>query len=246
MDLGVFVRVIWRFRVVVAIGFVLALSLAALSLARVDFKGSSPSVSYRQQEQWQSYTTLIISPRGFPWGRSVFSLDFDPSRFATLATIYANLAQGDAVKRIMVRDWNIRHGVIQAQPVLSNLNNSSAAPLPLMTIAATTKSARSSVAVAERATSAFLDFLRAEQKDNGIPSDKRVVVSEIKHATKPVLLKGRSKTTPVAVFLAVMIAFIGLAFVLENLRPRVREVSQDSRDADHHDHIVAPPARRSA
>jgi hypothetical protein len=42
-----------------------------------------------------------------------------------------------------------------------------------------------------------------------------------------------------------MIAFIGLAFVLENLRPRVREVPQDARD-DHQDPIVASPARRSA
>jgi hypothetical protein len=245
VDLGVFFRVLWRFKVVVAIGFVLALGLATLSLARVDFKGGSPSLSYRENEQWQSYTTLIISPRGFPWGRSVFSLNFDPSRFATLATIYANLAQSDAVRRIMARDWNVRQGAIQAQPVLSSPNNSSAPPLPLMTIAATTSSARSSAAVAERATAAFLDFLRAEQSDNGIPANKRVVVDEIKHATPPVLLKGRSKTTPVAVFLAVMIAFIGLAFVLENLRPRVREVPQDARD-DHHDPIVASPARRSA
>jgi hypothetical protein len=245
VDLGVFFRVIWRFKVVVAIGFVLALALATLSLARVDFKGGSPSLSYRQQEQWQSYTTLIISPRGFPWGRSVFSLDFDPSRYATLATIYSNLAQSDAVKRIMVRDWNVRQGAIQAQPVLASANNSSAPPLPLMTIAATTSSARSSAQVAERATSAFLDFLRAEQSTNGIPKNKRVVVEEIKHATPPLLLKGRSKTTPVAVFLAVMIAFIGLAFVLENLRPRVREVPQDAKD-DHHDQIVASPARRSA
>jgi hypothetical protein len=245
VDLGVFFRVIWRFKVVVAIGFVLALTLATLSLARVDFKGGSPPLSYREKEQWQSYTTLIISPRGFPWGRSVFSLEFDPSRFATLATIYANLAQSDAVKRIMVRDWNVQQGAIEAQPVLSSPNNSSAPPLPLMTIAATTSSARSSTAVAERATAAFLDFLRAEQSDNGIPANKRVVVAEIKHATQPVLLKGRSKTTPVAVFLAVMIAFIGLAFVLENLRPRVREVPQEARD-DHHDPVVASPARRSA
>lgn len=245
MDLGVFFRVIWRFKVVVAIGFILALALATLSLARVDFKGGSPSLSYRQQEQWQSYTTLIISPRGFPWGRSVFSLDFDPSRYATLATIYSNLAQSDAVKRIMVRDWNVRQGAIQAQPVLASANNSSAPPLPLMTIAATTSSARSSAEVAERATSAFLDFLRAEQSTNGIPKNKRVVVEEIKHATPPLLLKGRSKTTPVAVFLAVLIAFVGLAFVLENLRPRVREVSQEKPD-DHHEPVVASPARRSA
>jgi hypothetical protein len=242
MDLGLFFRVLWRFRLVVALGFVMALTLATLSLARVDFRGGAPTLAYRQAEQWQSYTTLIISPRGFPWGRSVFSLDFDPARYATLATIYANLAQSDAVKRIMARDWNVRQGAILAQPVLANQNNSSAPPLPLMTIAATTSSAPRSVAVAERATAAFLDFLRLEQSSNGIPKNKRVVVAEIKHATTPVLLKGRSKTTPIAVFLAVMIAFVGLAFMLENLRPRVHAVSEDSTD----DHIVVPTARRSA
>jgi hypothetical protein len=242
MDLGLFFRVLWRFRLVVALGFVMALTLATLSLARVDFRGGAPTLAYRQAEQWQSYTTLIISPRGFPWGRSVFSLDFDPARYATLATIYANLAQSDAVKRIMARDWNVRQGAILAQPVLANQNNSSAPPLPLMTIAATTSSAPRSVAVAERATAAFLDFLRLEQSSNGIPKNKRVVVAEIKHATTPVLLKGRSKTTPIAVFLAVMIVFVGLAFMLENLRPRVHAVSEDLTD----DHIVVPTARRSA
>ena len=242
MDLGLFFRVLWRFRLVVALGFVMALTLATLSLARVDFRGGAPTLAYRQAEQWQSYTTLIISPRGFPWGRSVFSLDFDPARYATLATIYANLAQSDAVKRIMARDWNVRQGAILAQPVLANQNNSSAPPLPLMTIAATTSSAPRSVAVAERATAAFLDFLRLEQSSNGIPKNKRVEVAEIKHATTPVLLKGRSKTTPIAVFLAVMIVFVGLAFMLENLRPRVHAVSEDSTD----DHIVVPTARRSA
>jgi hypothetical protein len=242
VDLGLFLRVLWRFKVLVALGFVLALTLATLSLARVDFRGGSPTLTYRQAEQWQSYTTLIISPRGFPWGRSVFSLEFDPSRFATLATIYANLAQSDAVKRIMARDWNVRQGAIVAQPVLANQNNSSAPPLPLMTIAATTSSAPRSVAVAERATAAFLHFLRVEQSNNGIPKNKRVVVSEIKHATPPVLLKGRSKTTPIAVFLAVMIVCVGLAFMLENLRPRVHAVSQDETE----DRIVVPTARRSA
>jgi hypothetical protein len=243
MDLGLFFRVIWRFRLLVALGFVVAIALTTLSLARVDFRGGSPKLVHRQQEHWQSYTTLIISPRGFPWGRSVFSLNYDPSRYGTLATIYANLAQSDAVKRIMLRDWHIRQGVILAQAVLANQNNSSAPPLPLMTIAATTSNRHRSVALAERATAAFLDFLRSEQSDNGIPESKRVVVAEIKHATPPVLLKGRSKTTPVAVFLAVMIAVVGLAFMLENLRPRVRAVSEDPTE----DRVVGTPtARRSA
>ena len=54
-----------------------------------------------------------------------------------------------------------------------------------------------------------------------------------------VLLEGRSKTVPIVVFLTVMLAVIGLAFILENLRPRVRPV------ADVADRQEAPrPVRR--
>ncbi len=53
------------------------------------------------------------------------------------------------------------------------------------------------------------------------------------------LLEGRSKTVPIVVFLTVMLAVIGLAFILENLRPRVRPV------ADVSDPQAAPrPVRR--
>ena len=240
MDLGLFFRVLWRFRLLVALGLVMAFTLTILSVARVDFSGGSPQLVYRQKEQWQSYTTLIISPRGFPYGRTGFSPNDDPSRYGTLATIYSNLAQSDAVRRIMARDSKIRGGSIVAQPILASANNSSAPPLPLMTIAATTSTGARAVAIAERATAAFLDFLHSEQSTNGIPKGKRVVVSEIKRATPAVLLKGRSKTTPVAVFLAVMIVCVGLAFMLENLRPRVHAVSSDSTD----DRMAT--ARRSA
>jgi hypothetical protein len=225
MDLGLFFRVIWRFRILVALGLVIALSLTVLAMARVSFSGGPPRLVYRQHEQWQSYTTLIVSPRGFPWGRSVFSLNYDPSRYASLATIYANLAESDAVKRRMIREDP--HATILAKPLLAG-SASNAPPLPLFTVAATARSGGTAVTDAEHATSAFLQFLKGQQSDNGIPQKARVNVAVIKHATKPELLKGRSKTTPAAVFLTVMLAFIGLAFMLENLRPRVRVVSEEA------------------
>ena len=228
MDLGLFFRVIWRFRVLVATGLVLAFVLTVLAVARVSFQGGTPRLAYRQKEQWQSYTTLIVSPRGFPWGRSVFSLDYDPSRYGSLATIYSNLAMSDAVKARMIRlDPNVVGATILAQPVLAG-NASNAPPLPLLTIAATAANGKDSVTDAEHATSAFLQFLKGQQSENGIPQNARVNVSVIKHATPPTLLKGRSKTTPAAVFLTVMLAAIGLAFMLENLRPRVRVVSEET------------------
>jgi hypothetical protein len=47
-----------------------------------------------------------------------------------------------------------------------------------------------------------------------------------------VLVVGRKKTLPITVFLAVLIATLGLAFILENLRPRLRSVSLAEPQAD--------------
>jgi hypothetical protein len=58
---------------------------------------------------------------------------------------------------------------------------------------------------------------------------------------KAVIFKGRSKTMPILVFVLVMVATMGLAFLLENLRPRVAPVREkdDLRS-------TAEPVRRTA
>src|SRR3954471_1795673 len=83
-------------------------------------------ISYRQQPTWQAATRLFVTQKGFPWGRSVFpatsstsdpsaatpgsASEFaDPSRFAGLAVIYAQLMNGDLIKRQM--HARFRHGV---------------------------------------------------------------------------------------------------------------------------------------
>ena len=42
---------------------------------------------------------------------------------------------------------------------------------------------------------------------------------------RPVVVEPRKKTLAVVVFVALMVATVGLAFILENLRPRVRAVA---------------------
>ena len=65
MDFQLYGRVIWRFRLLVVVGFLVASAFAVLSVARV----SSDGVSYRQQELWSSTTRLGVTQVGFPWGR---------------------------------------------------------------------------------------------------------------------------------------------------------------------------------
>jgi hypothetical protein len=110
-------------------------------------------------------------------------------------------------------------------------------PLPLVqiqTVAATPIAAQRLV---EREIVAFETYLRGQQDAAKIPTSQRVVVQVVSHADGAVTLPGGGKTVPVVIFLTVMLAVVALAFVLENVRPRVRLVTE--RD-------VKPDTARSA
>jgi len=240
VDLQLYFRVLSRFRVVVIAGVLLAAALAFFSMARVSLDGS-PRVSWRSSEEWLSSSTLLITQRKFPEGRSVFEQQIppvstsksqqysqqfaDPSRFIELTNLYSELVTSDPVRQIMLRQGPIR-GKVLAVPAVS-VNG--AAALPLLSIEGVADTPAGAQALAARATGAFRRYLEAEQTAVQTPDEQRVLLQNVNEPVKATLLKGRSKTLPIVIFLAVLVATCGLAFALENLRPRVRQVSPDAR-----------------
>ena len=239
MDLGLYLRIIRRFRLLVAAGLVLGLALGFLSFVRVGVN-NGVKLAYREREQWVSYSTLFVTQEGFPWGRSVIQtnpaaaatagpkkqaqqqLFADPSRFSGLAVLYSHLATSDQVRAIMLRAGGPLHGQIDAAPVLAS-QNAFADALPLIQIAAISNSGHGAVRLAERATDAFRLFLEQQQEVNAIPSSGRVIVTVLKRADEPKLLAGRSLTLPIVIVMAVLLTTFVAAFVLENVRPRPSE-----------------------
>jgi hypothetical protein len=245
MDLPLYARVLWRFRVLVGGGVLAAILLSLLAVVRVS--PSAPHFAYRQNQEFSSQATLFVTQQGFPWGyaapptvspnatpqadasteaKALGAKQFaDPTRFPSLAVLYAYLAMSDPVKRIMLRHGPV-DGQIVAQPVVVT-SAGYVTTLPLVAIAATTTSPASAKKLAVRATDAFRQFLETQQAKNQIPAQNRVLVTILTRAEKPKLVKGRSKTLPLVVFVTVITAVIGLAFLLENMRPRVRPVRED-------------------
>jgi hypothetical protein len=231
MDFQLYVRVLWRFRILVAAGFIFATSLAVLSVVRVN-PGGSPAVQYRDDQQWATYAMLFVTQQGFPWGRLTTATDTatatskvgfeSEARFANLAQLYAFLASSDPVRRLM-REGGPVDGQIAAEPVMSS--GTFASPLPLVRLIAIAKTPQLSRALVIRATDAFRTFLEDEQARHKIADDQRVLVTVVRRADKPELLAGRSMTLPIVVFMGVMILVSGLAFVLENMRPRRKETA---------------------
>jgi hypothetical protein len=241
MDLGLLCRVLWRHKIIVGFGFVAAIALSFLSFAKVSY-AHGLQVTHRQHEQWQSTATLLVSEHGFPFGRTVSPDGQDPNRFSSYATLYARLATSDAVRKLMLRDGPIDPSTefIGAAPVLSLDMNTNSAPLPLVSIWTISEPSSRAVELTRRLTRAFVDYLGVEQKANGIPAGQRVTVSVVSDGSAPVLIKKRSKTLPMVVFLTVGLATCGLAFIRENLQRKGRPAAVEGPP------VQAEPGRRSA
>jgi hypothetical protein len=254
MDLRLYFGVIWRFKLIVVMGLVLALSLAILSVVRI---GSSGFV-YRQSELWSSTTRLGVTQNGFPWGRlfaqtagangtstPVESANkagdipiADPNRFTDLAIFYAEMATSDPVRRLLLREGPIR-GKIIAAPVVVQDNIT----LPLIDLTAIATSPQGAKSLAQRGANALDTYLRTQQAANNVPSTDRVILQQLLIPRKAKIFAPRSKTMPIVIFLAVMFATIALAFLLENLRPRTRGVPE-GRPLEQQE--FQGPARRTA
>lgn len=241
MDLQLFLRVCWRFRVIVATGLLLAITLALASYVTAGSHG----LKYRQQQQWVSYSTLQLTQAGFPIGRSdadnsvptspgaggnPTTRQFAPSsRFADLAPLYAQLAKSDVVLNLVRRQGPFS-GEVHAVPVLSL--DTQGDPLPLVQIAGLAPTAAEAQSLALRDAKALQAYLAGMQLRNRVPAGSRVVLKVWDPPSKAVIWKGRKLTRPILVFLTLMIAVFGLVFVLENMRPRIRKIEGSQVDED--------------
>ena len=231
MDLSLFGRVVWRFKAIVLLGLSLALALSFLSYVKVDF-GDGFKMTYREQEQWESLSTLFVTDPRFRLGSTGGGVDAEAEaaaaeRMLALTALYMQLATADPVLRTMAEDGPI-DGLVQTFPITSTPDGRGD-PLPMMTFSAIASTPRGAHNLANRHIDAFLEYLREDQNRRRVRAADRVKVEVVRQPQMPVLLVPRKKTRPIVVFLTVAIATFGLAFVLENLRPRVRAIPGEGR-----------------
>jgi hypothetical protein len=228
VDFGLYIRVLWRFRLLVLLGLTLAMTLALLSTVRI----TSDGVKYRQTELWASTTRLLVTQTGFPEGRLYAQQPengvqptvpiADPGRFNNLAILYAELATSDPVRRLMLRDGPAVGQVI-ATPLVAG--GEFKTQLPMIDITAISISPRGAIALSQRSGTALARYLRERQVASEVPPEDRAVIQQVVRPSQATIFQPRSRTMPVVVFIAVMFAAVALAFLLENVRPRGQESS---------------------
>jgi hypothetical protein len=233
MDLGLYMRVLWRFRFLVLAGLVISELLAVLTYARIDFDGGLPDVSYRTPLTWASTSTVLVTERGFPWGAASLQdvaaqqrgetpegpYYTDPNRFTQLALLYVRLAKSDEVRGIIAREGGPRAAAYSVTPVWQD-----GVSLPVLRFQARNKSPKQARRLAGIATEAFRSYIADRQEANAIPPERRVRLDILRSPTPAVVISKRSKVKPMFVLILGVAVTFGLAFVLENLRPRRREL----------------------
>jgi hypothetical protein len=213
-----YTEVLWRHRVLVAVGLVVALVLAFLSVVRV----SSDGFAYRKQETWSNTSVLVLSQESFPEGRSALPPNTDPSRFAAIVDQYAALATSDAVIASLKRQGLLEPdaGGTEAPPILATAMPSTVtgSATPLLRLTADAESPAAATRLVIRATDTFINFVKARQQDAGIPKKQRIELEILTRAGVPELIGPRKKTTPIFILLAGLAIVVAAAFIRDNMQ----------------------------
>jgi hypothetical protein len=233
MDIARFVNVVWRYKILIGCGVLLASAVALNSYLRFSPSG----VKYRQEQVYLSAAAVLVTQPGFPWGRAIlddvitapspieggkptlvprFS---DPGRYSGLAALYAQLARADEVVA-KVQKGSGPNEYYQAEVIKAADGTTT---LPMVYIKGYGPTAEAAVSVANRATDEFGRYLEAEQDRNRIAKDKRVEVVVTQRAAQAEVFATRSFVRPVMMFLLISMGILALAFALENLRSRRAE-----------------------
>lgn len=230
MDLNLYARVLWRFRILVTVGFLLAVGLTFLAVVRVST--ATPHFSYRKSEKWQSTAVLFVSPAGYPY-RTNSATAIDPATFAQIAS---NFAMGDQVRTMLRRQGSL-DGKIQSVAE----NDGDGHTLPFVDVTGIASSPRAAISLADRAAEVLQRYVVDQQTAQGVDPSKRIGLQFVSTANKATINTPRGKALPALLFVLIMAVTIGTAFVLENLRPRPRQASASATEP-----AAAPDVRLSA
>jgi hypothetical protein len=242
VDLPHHLQVIWRQRLIVAIGAVLGIVLAILAAYHI------PSMERRGKETWMSQSDIFVTQSGFPWGRvtlpgsevvagtdgatSDSSAKFaDPTRFSALAMLYSVMADSDRVRELLPR--RLRPGQLEATAVDATGNGTSFLPIIRITTRAST--AGGAKTLNKEALKGMETLLTGEQESNGIPASDRVQLSTLNRPSDPVLEVGRSWTASILALLLACAGAVFVAHLVEGLRMRRQAtggLSDTARDQD--------------
>lgn len=213
MDLGLFIQVLWRSRLLVLAGFVAACALAVFALARPAIVNGGPTLVYRDPVVYQSSVQMLVTQQGYRGEPST-----DP-RFTDLAALYSQLIMGNAeLQRVFGTTKPPLYENLMAAPMPAP--NGQPGFLPIIQITGIGPSPAKAKDYADRAAITFSSYLAQRQSAARVAKPRRVVLERVAGPLKPTVYLPRKKTRAIFAFVVVLMLTIGAAFLRENARNR--------------------------
>jgi hypothetical protein len=244
MDLRTHFAVLRRFRLLVVASVLLGTVLAAVALFEVPPKDGG-LVQFRKKEVWSSTSTLYITQPGFPEGRILAGGESEPGasttrdggaprfgdmqRFSALAITYSYLLMSDEVRKAI---GPIPAGAEIVNTAVSEGTGSNKEILPLISIDGRAEDPQLARELNEKAIKALTSFVSKQQIENGIPERERVRISVITPPSVPTVAVPHSYTAGIVLWILSVMLGLGLAYLLENLRPSVAATPFEGDDDD--------------
>ncbi len=252
MDLSKHLAVLWRFRVITAIGVTLAIAFAVLAA----YRPTSNGLEKRGDSTYSSSSRLLVTQAGFPEGRVVLpapplgeepspdSVGFaDPARFMALADLYTKLILSDEVRR------RIPEHPTAAQVDASPIASVSGAPiLPIIELTTTSRSAGAARDLNVHTVTALRGLLKRRQASNDSPVGERVQIGILNAPSRGVLTASPTHTASILALLLCLIGTIAVTHMLEAIRLRREGAVEDqvgfdwSLDPDPGDEALSGPS----
>lgn len=257
MDLALFANVLWRSRLVVLAGFLIACAAAVFAIARVEINRNHPRLVYRDPVVYQSTVQMLVTQPGFPEGRSVFNTTpitlpsgqvdnptfADPSRFTELAALYSQLVMGNVEsQRVFGSLKPPHHEAIIASPMTAPGGTSGV--LPVIQITGVAPSPTKAVALANRAATSFSKYLAERQKATGVAESDRVIIDRFAGPLRPTVYLPRKKTGAIFVFVLILMLTVTAVFIREKARIRrtaAETAEEETADVEQLLHQQAEP-----
>ena len=232
MDISLYGRVLWRFKWVMLLGLVIGIGGAYML-----YKGTGGGT-------YASRAQVFITQEGFTWGSngqvtssapssgggtqqntSTYVPGVDPQRLSALASVYAQLASGTALRQMLPDTYRALLAPPTGNPTATLSINavpateySNPAILPIISFWAYAPSPTLAAGLAASASAAFGSLVTQQQA--AVPTQSRVVSQVIQSASPAQPTGHKSKSLPIMVFLAGLLGAFGLSLALENSRPR--------------------------
>lgn len=212
MNIRLYLQVIRRHLVVLVIGLVATLGLAAFAVA-----SAKPT--------WQSTTSLLASQNGASIGSAETIPGFDPTRLSYLVSVYSQLATSDSVRRAVVGSKGSYKGSgvllddgTRGSYTAAQVTAQDGTSLPILTITALAGTRSGAAEISERVSNALQSYLDQQQNQTNTPTKNRVSLTVVAGSGNAKIAKTHKKTIPAIVLVLGLIGTFALIFFLENLK----------------------------